>query len=61
MPFRATQDGRAVVKNSDKSGANGEGNGNPLQYPCLKNPMDSRRRQKDLSMEAETSRPEGVQ
>ena len=23
------------------SGTSGEGNGNPLQYSCLKNPMDS--------------------
>ena len=22
------------------SGSSGEGNGNPLQYPCLENPMD---------------------
>ena len=61
VPFRATQDGQAMVKNSDKTGASGEGNGNPLQYSCLKNPTDSMRRQKDMTLEDETSRLGGVQ
>ena len=61
MPFRATQDGRAIVKNSDKTGASGEGNGNPLQYSCLRNPTDSMRRQKDMTLEDETSRSVDVQ
>ena len=61
MLFRATQDRRAIVKNSDKTGASGEGNGNPLQYSGLKNPTDSMRRQKDMALEDETSRLEGVQ
>ena len=41
MPCRATQDGWVIVKSSDEMWSTGEGNGNPLQYSCLKNPMDS--------------------
>ena len=39
MPCRATQDGQVIVENSDKMWSTGEGNGKPLQYSCLKNPM----------------------
>ena len=39
MPCRATQDGRVMVENSDKIWLTGEGNGKPLQYSCLENPM----------------------
>ena len=42
--FRATQDGWAMVKNSDKMWSTGEGNGKPLQYSCLENPMNSMKR-----------------
>ena len=28
----------------------GEGNGKPLQYSCLENPMDSMKRQKDMTL-----------
>ena len=41
MPCRATQDGRVMVESSDKMWSTGEGNGKPLQYSCLKNPMNS--------------------
>ena len=41
MPYRATLDGWAMVEISDKTG---EGNGKPLQYSCLKNPMNSTKR-----------------
>ena len=37
----ATQDGRAMVERSDRMWSTGEGNGKPLQYSCLENPMNS--------------------
>ena len=46
MPCRATQDGRIMVDNSDKMWSTGEGNGKPLHYSCLENPMNSMKRQK---------------
>ena len=36
IPGRATHDGRVMVDISDKPWSTGEGNGNPLQYSCLK-------------------------
>ena len=39
----ATQDGRVMVERSDRMWSTGEGNGKPLQYSCLKNPMNSMR------------------
>ena len=47
MPCRATQDGRVMVESSDKTWSTGEGNGKPIQYSCLENPMNSMKRQKD--------------
>ena len=32
---------QVIVKSSDKRWPTGGENGKPLQYPCLKNPMDS--------------------
>ena len=37
----ATQDGRVMVERSDRMWSTGEGNGKPLQYFCLENPMNS--------------------
>ena len=50
MQCRATQDGRVMVKSSDKTWSNGEGNGKPLQYSCLENPMNSMKRPRILSI-----------
>ena len=61
MPFRATQDGQVMVKSSDKMWSTGEGNGKPLQYSCLENPMQSMKRQKDTTPEDESFRSVGVQ
>ena len=47
MPCRATQDRQVMVESSDKKWSTGEGNGKPLQYSCLENPMNSMKRQKD--------------
>ena len=37
----ATQDGRVVVERSDRMWSTGEGDGKPLQYSCLENPVNS--------------------
>ena len=51
MPCGATQDGRVKVERSDRMWSTGEGNGKPLQYSCLENPMNSRKREKDRKKE----------
>ena len=43
----ATQDGQVMVESSDRRWSTGEGNGKPLQYSCLENPMNSMKRQND--------------
>ena len=37
----ATQDRWVMVERSDRMWSTGEGNGKPLQYSCLENPMNS--------------------
>ena len=44
MPYGATQDRRVMVDRSDRMWSTGEGNGKPLQYSCLENPMNSMKR-----------------
>ena len=61
MSCRATQDGRAMVESSDKTWSTGEGNGKPLQYSCLENPMNSMKRQKDRTLKVELPRLVGAQ
>ena len=61
MPCRATQDGQAMVESSDETWSIGEGNGKPLQYSCLENPMNSMMRQKDLTLKNELPRSVGAQ
>ena len=61
MSCRATQDRRVMVENSDKTWSTAEGNGKPLQYPCLENPMNSMKRQKDITLKDELPRSVGVQ
>ena len=39
-----------MVESSDKFWSTGEGNGKPLQYSCLENPMNSMKRQKDMTL-----------
>jgi len=50
MPCRATQDGQVMVESSDEMWSTGEGNGKPLQYSCLENPMNNMKRQKDRTL-----------
>ena len=61
MPCRATQDIWVMVGSSDKTWSTGEGNGKPLQYFCLENPMDSIKRQKDRTLKDELPRLVGAQ
>jgi len=42
-----TQDGWVMVEKSDRMWFTGEGNGKPLQYSWLENPMNSMKRQND--------------
>ena len=60
MPCRDTQDGRVMMESSEKMWSTGEGNGKPLQHSCLENPMNSMKRQKDVTLEDELPRSEGV-
>ena len=50
-----------MVESSDKTWSTGEGNGKPLQYSCLENPMNSLKRQKDMTLKDELTRLVGVQ
>ena len=61
MLCRATQDGRVTVESSDKMWSTGEGNGKPLQYSCLENPMNSMKREKDRTLKDELPRSVGAQ
>ena len=61
MPCRASQDGRVMVESSDKTWSTGEGNGKPLQYSCLENPMNSMKGQKDGTLKDELPRSVGAQ
>ena len=56
----ATQDGRVMVERSDRMWSIGEGNGKPLQYSCLENPMNSMKRQNDRILKEELPRSLGV-
>ena len=49
----ATQDGWVMVERTDRIWSTGEGNGNPLQYSCLENPMNSMKRQNDMTLKDE--------
>ena len=57
----ATQDGRVMVERSDRMWSTGEGNGKPLQYSCLENPMNSMKRQNDGIPKEELPRSVGAQ
>ena len=50
-----------MVESSDKTWSTREGNGKPLQYSCLENPMNSIKRQKDRTLKDELPRPVGAQ
>ena len=49
------------MESSDKMWSTGEGNGKPLQYFCLENPVNSMKRQKDRTLNDELPRSVGAQ
>ena len=53
IPCRATQDGRVMLECSDTTWSAGEGDGKPLEYSCLENPVNSMKRQKDTTLKDE--------
>ena len=57
----ATQDGWVMVERSDRMWSSGEGNGTPLQYSCLENPMNSMKRQNDRIPKEELTKSVGAQ
>ena len=57
----ATQDRRVMVEISNRMCSTGEGNGKPLQYSCLENPMNSMKRQNDRILKEELPRSVGAQ
>ena len=57
----ATQDGQVMVESSDRMWSTGEGNGKPLQYSRLENPMNSRKRQNDRILKEVLPRSVGAQ
>ena len=50
-----------MLESFDKTWSTGEGNGKPLQYSCLENPMNSMKRQKDRTRKDELPRSVGAQ
>ena len=56
----AAQDGWVVVERSDRMWSTGEGNGKPLQYSCLENPMSSMKRQNDRIQKEDLPRSLGA-
>ena len=61
MPGRITQAGWVMVESSDKMWYTGEGNGKPLQYSCLDNPMNNMKIQKDRTLKDKFPRSVGAQ
>ena len=59
--YGATQERRVMVERSDRSWSTGEGNGKPLQYSCLENPMNSMKRQNGRIPKEELPRSVGAQ
>ena len=49
-----------MMERSDRMWSTGEGNGKPLQYSCLENPMNSMKRQKDRTLKDELPRSVGA-
>ena len=50
-----------MVESSEKMWSSGEGNGKPLHYSCLENPMSSMKRQKDRTLKDEVPKSSGAQ
>ena len=50
-----------MAKNTDKTWSTGEGNDKTLQYSCFENPMNSMKRQKDVTLKDKFNRSVGAQ
>ena len=50
-----------MVERSDRMWSTGEGNGKPLQYSCLEDPMNNMKRQNDRILKEELPRWVGTQ
>ena len=61
MSCRVTENGWIMAESSDKTWSTGEGNGKTLQYSYLENPMNSMKRQKDMTLQDELPRLVGDQ
>ena len=61
MPCRAIQDRRFIVESSGKTWSTEEGNGKTLQYSSLENPMNSMKKQEDMTLKDELPRSIGAQ
>ena len=61
MSCGATQKVWVMVDGSERMLSTGEGNGKPLQYSCLENPMNSMIRQNDRTLKEELPRSVGAQ
>ena len=49
------------MKSSDKRWYTGKGNGKPLQHSCLENPLNTIKRQKDMTLKDELPKLVGAQ
>ena len=52
---------QVMLESSDKTWSTREGNGKPHQFSCLENPMNSKKRQKDMTLKGELPRSVGTQ
>ena len=50
-----------MVESSDKTRPTREENGKPLKYFCLENPINSMKKQKDMTLKDEVPRSVGAQ
>ena len=50
-----------MVESSEKTWSTGKGNGKPLQYSCLENPINSMKRQNDRTLKDELPSSVGAQ
>ena len=50
-----------MLESSDKMWSTAEGNGRPLQYSCIENPMNSMKKQKDMTLKDELPRSVAAQ
>ena len=61
MAVESSDQTTLMVESSDKKWSTGEGNVKPLQYSCLENPMNSMKKQKDMTLKDEFPRLVGAQ